>query len=150
MNADYLKNVWSSIFRRKGGDGAYTRLFDCLPQSQIEILTSALALEQDELGVIGSVRDSFNWFALTTERIVWLTDGTRSEVQCKDIRDAIVDFQDLKGNYSGKLGLKYITIITFASGEHRLELESGLPLSGVWNILKNIGRRNRTSIHGMI
>jgi hypothetical protein len=33
--------------------------------------------------------------------------------------------------------------VTMGDGEHSIELEPGAPLSGVWNILKNLGTRNR-------
>ncbi len=144
-SADNLKSTWESIFRRKGGDGAHTRLFDSMEPGQRSTLLSSLALRATELPVIGSLPGSGNWLVLTTERIVWVMQGARQELATGNIRDAIADLVQLRNSQS-KLQMRTLQVLTFSGEEYTIELEPGLPLSGIWNVLKNIGTRNRHAI----
>ncbi len=141
--AESLKDTLVSIFRRKGEDGACTRLFDNLAPSQRSTLLAELKLHESELPVIGSVEDSSNWLVLTTERLVWSIEGERQEVAADAIRDAMADLKQLRRSEHSKLGMRQIQVVTMGDGEYSIELEPGGPLSGTWNVLKNLGARNR-------
>jgi len=137
-SAESLKDTWVSIFRRKGADGSYTRLFDNLDPSRRSTLFALLKLGASELPVIGSIQDSGNWLVLTTERLVWSIGGERREVAAGAVRDATVDLKQLQHSDS-KLEMRQLQVVTMENGEHSIELEPGAPLSGVWNVLKNLG-----------
>ncbi|MBV9703805.1 MAG: hypothetical protein JO163_13830, partial [Methylobacteriaceae bacterium] len=126
--------------------GTYTRLFDNLDPSQRSTLLEKCELGDSELPVFGSLRDSVNWLVLTTERLTWSMQGKRQEVAAKDIRDAIADFKELQRSGHNKLNMQQLRIVTMAAGEYLIELEPGAPLSGSWNVLKNLGARNRSAI----
>lgn len=144
--AESLKDTWTSIFRRKGGDGAYTRLFDNLDPSQRNILLAEFKPDESELPVIGSIQDAGNWLVLTTERLAWSIEGKRQEVAATLIRDATADLKQLQRSDHSKLGMKQLQLATMGGGEYSIELEPGAPLSGVWNILRNLGARNRGAV----
>jgi len=143
--SESLKGTWVSIFRRKGGDGTYTRLFDNLDATQRSTLFAVLKLRESELPVIGSVQDSGNWLVLTTERLVWSIRGERREVAANTVRDATADLKQLQRSDS-KLEMRQLQVVTMGDGEYPIELEPGAPLSGVWNVLKNLGARNRSAV----
>ena len=142
MTAEALKGIWESIFRRKGGDGAYTRLFDGMEPGQRSALLSALKLRETELPVIGSLRGPGSWLILTTERLVWASHGKRHELAAENIGDAAADFSQLQNSQS-KLEMRTLQVTTLTGEEYTIELEPGQPLSGTWNVLKNLGARNR-------
>ena len=143
--AESLKDTWVSIFRRRGGDGTYTRLFDNLDASQRTTLFSMFELRESEVPVIGSVQDSDNWLVLTTERLVWSIGGERQEVPADAVRDATADLKQLQRSDS-KLEMRQLQVVTMGGGEYPIDMEPGAPLSGVWNVLKNLGARNRSMI----
>ena len=144
MNAESLKDSWSAIFRRKGGNGATTRLFDSLdPIKKSEILT-LVKLDRAELPVIGQLLDAQNWFLLTTKRLVWTIESEHHELDNSAIVDATIDL-DVASLGRNKMAVRQLSIEVLDGGTQFLELEPGLPLSGVWNVLKNIGTRNRKS-----
>jgi hypothetical protein len=143
--AESLKDTWVSVFRRKGGDGAHTRLFDNLDPSQRSILLTEFKLGEAEIAVIGSVQDSGNWLILTTERLAWSIDSKRREVAVNIVLDATVDLKQLQHSDS-KLEMRQLQIVTVGDAEYSIELEPGAPLSGAWNVLKNLGARNRSAI----
>ena len=142
--AESLKDTWASIFRRKGGDGAYTRLFDNLDPSQQSTLVAVFQLRKSEIPVIGSVQDSDNWLVLTTERLAWSIEGERQEVAVEAIRDATADLKQLQRGAQSKLGMRHLQVVTMSDDEYSIDLEPGEPLSGTWNVLKNLGARNRS------
>jgi hypothetical protein len=140
--AESLKDKWASIFRRRGGDGTYTRLFDNLDASQRTALFSMFKLRESELPVIGSVQDSDSWLVFTNERLVWSCGGQRQEVPADTVRDVTPDLQHLQHGRA-KLEMRHLQVVTMGGDEYRIEVEPGAPLSGVWNVLKNLGARNR-------
>lgn len=133
-----------SIFLRRGKNGTYTRLFNNLEAAQKSTVLAILDFDETELPVIGSVRDSDNWLVLTTERLVWSIGGTRREIAASAIRGATADLRQLGSD--GKLGMQRLQVVAMGGEEHSIELEPGAPLSGVWNILINLGKRNRNLI----
>jgi hypothetical protein len=142
--AESLKSTWMSIFRRKGQDGTYTRLFDNLDPSQRSMLLDEFKLRESELPVIGSIQDSGNWLVLTTERLAWSIEGKCQEVATTVIRDATADFKQLQRSGHSKVETRQLQVVIMGDGEHSIELEPGAPLSGVWHVLKNLGARNRS------
>jgi len=144
--AESLKDTWASIFRRKGGDGTYTRLFDNLDPSQRSTLLAEITFRESELPVIGSIQDSSNWLVLTTERLAWSIGGERREIAAGAVLDATADLKQLQRGDHSKLGMRQLQVVTMGDGEHLIELEPGGPLSGTWNVLKNLGARNRSAI----
>ena len=74
-DAEKLKTTLSSIFRRKGANGSYTRLFEDLEPVQKEALLKEAPLQEGELPVIGSVESQDTWLIITTERLVWRLKG---------------------------------------------------------------------------
>ena len=141
--ADALKGVLSSIFKRKGGNGRYTRLFDDLETTQKDFLLKEVSLSNGELPVIGSVESAGKWLLLTTDKIKWCLEGKVNVVVVTDIRDATADIGALNATNNSKLQLQRLQLITMAGPSYSIELENGAPLSGVWNALRNLGARNR-------
>jgi hypothetical protein len=137
------KEVLSSIFRRKGGDGAYTRLFDSLDREQRDLLLTTIELHDRELPIIGSVPNVDYCFLLTTERLVWYFGGARHSLQIEELRDAVADFNKHNYGTETKSRLNELVIVTMENDRHLVALEPGKPLFGVWNTLKNLGRTNR-------
>jgi len=144
--AESLKDTWASIFRRKGGDGTYTRLFDNLDRSQRSTLLAEITLRESELPVIGSIQDSSNWLVLTTERLAWSIGGEHREIAAGAVLDATADLEQLQRGDLSKLGMRQLQLVTMGGGQYLIELEPGGPLSGTWNVLKNLGARNRSAI----
>lgn len=137
--SESLKNTWAAIFQRRGGNGTYTRLFDKLDPRQQGILLAEFSPTETELAVVGSVQDSANWFVLTTERLAWSIRGERSEIPVSIIHNA------MPGSNQRKEEMRQLRMETTV-GDCLIELEPGAPLTGVWNILNNLGARNRKAI----
>ena len=142
--AQSLKGTLTAIFRRRGSDGSYTRLFDSLDSSQQSCLASRISLRAGEFPIIGSIPDANNWLLLTTERLAWHSAGEQREIAIDEIYDAIADLRKLQSEQKSKSKMQELKIVTMNRQEFLIELEPGGPLSGTWSALKNIGARNRS------
>ncbi len=142
-NENSLKGTWSSIFLRKGGEGVYTRLFDNLDVSHKIVIEKAVSFHTDELPIVGSVRSQSNWLVLTTDRLIYSIEGQRTELLVGTIADAVADFTEVIAKNKTKAEMNKLKLLTLDRKEHLIEMEPGRPLSGIWNVLKNIGHRNR-------
>jgi hypothetical protein len=141
-----LKSTLSAIFKRKGRDGRYTRLFENLDSQQREALLKQVPLTETELPVIGSAEAEDKWLLLTTARIVWRSGDKTETLDVKEIRDAVADLRKLVATGRRKDKMRELQVLT-TNGEQRfVELEEGAPLMGVWNVLKNLGARNRSAV----
>ena len=135
-----LKDTLSAVFRRKGRDGRYTRLFENLDILQKDALMKEVRLEEGELPVIGSIGDGEIWFILTTRRIVWDRKNQKQSISNDEIRSAMPDLNEFGRN---KHHLRELQITTERNNQHTIEVEEGVPFYGVWNALRNLGARNR-------
>jgi hypothetical protein len=141
-----LKSTLTSIFKRKGRDGHYTRLFDNLDSTQRNALLSKVELGQTEVPVIGSVENEENWLIITTERLVWRRAGKEQTLRVQEIQDVVADFQKLLVTGQKKDEMRELEVVCSNGNRQTLEVEAGAPLIGVWNALKNLGARNRRRI----
>jgi hypothetical protein len=138
-----LKNTLSSIFSRKGANGRYTRIFDDLEATQQRFLLDKVQLNPDELAIIGSAEGSETWFLLTTQRIVWRLRGRDEMLALHEVLHAKADFPKMANAGIQKSELRELQIETATRASVSLEVEEGAPLSGLWNVLLNLGARNR-------
>lgn len=145
-DAQKLKTILSAIFKRKGRDGCYTRLFENLEPSQKSDLLKAVSLEEGELPVIGSVEGPTEWLIITTEKIVWRLGGETQTLTVRDVWDATADFRKSVATARRKEVMRELQVETVSHERHTIEVEEGAPLMGVWNVLKNLGARNRRAV----
>jgi hypothetical protein len=141
--AESLKIVLTSIFRRKGRPGRHTRLFEDLESFQKSTLQESVQFDDNELPVIGSVESPQKWLVLTTKRIVWHLKGKTQTLLVSDIRDVEADLKALAAKGLNKNEMRELQIKTMGGEQFTIEVEEGGPLSGVWNALKNLAARNR-------
>jgi hypothetical protein len=140
------KDILSSIFRRRGANGTYTRLFDSLEVLQKERLLAAIELRDEELPIIGSMPNVDNCALLTTRRLVWYFEGARRCVLMEDIRDVVADFDKHNYGRDTKQKLNELIVVTMDGGKYLITLEPGASLFWTWNVLKNVGSVNRNRV----
>jgi hypothetical protein len=146
--SEKLKSTLSCIFRRKGRDGRYTRLFDNLEPSQKSALLKEVSLHDGELPVIGSSESAEQWMIITTERIVWRLKGRTQSVSVHDVWHVTIDGLKMMATGVRKHELRELQIETAGHEQRTIEVEEGPPLFGVWNALLNLGARTRRTKKG--
>lgn len=141
-DARTVKERLSSIFLRKGAEGAHTGLFDRLTTAQKEILLRGASLGDQELPILGSARDANNWTLVTTERLVWCLDKKHGEIGTDKIDEISIDLSEVTKDPRAKLEVEYLQVTTTTGLTFQVYVEAGAPLSGVWSALRNLGLRN--------
>lgn len=141
--AEKLKSTLTAIFKRKGKDGRYTRLFENLESLQRESLLKEVSLHPGELPVIGSAESQDTWLIVTTDRIVWRLGGKRQTLSVHDVWHVKADLPKMVATGVRKNQLRELQIETVSHEQRTIEVEEGAPLMGVWNALINLGARNR-------
>jgi hypothetical protein len=141
--AEKLKSTLTAIFKRKGQDGRYTRLFENLEPSQRESLLKEISLHVGELPVIGSAESHDTWLIVTTDRIVWRLKGKTQTLSVDDVWHVKADLPKMVATGVRKHQLRELQVETVAHEQRTIEVEEGAPLMGVWNALMNLGARNR-------
>jgi hypothetical protein len=131
--AKKLKSTLTAIFKRKGQDGRYTRLFDNLEPSQRESLLKEVSLRAGELPAIGSAESQDMWLIVTTERIVWHLKGKTQTLSVDDVWYVKADLPKMVTTGVRKHQLRQLQIETVAHEQLIIEVEQGAPLMGVWN-----------------
>ena len=137
-----LRDIIRSIYRRKGGKGVTLRLFDDLGSAERHLLLEKAALGIDDIPVIGLFIDEDNWLLLSTEYLLWCTSGKTHRVCTSCIADANVDLGELRMSKLSMADCATLQVITKSGKHYRIEVEAGRPLSGLWNVLKFLGRRS--------
>jgi hypothetical protein len=142
-DAEQLRGKMAAIFNRNGRDGRYTRLFENLEASQQAVLLKEVALHDEELPAIGSVESEDAWLIITTERVVWHLKGNTQTLSIDDLWHVKADFHKMVADNVRKHQLRELQIETLAHEHYTIEVEEGAPLTGVWNALLHVSRRNR-------
>lgn len=145
MAPEFLANRMLWIFRKRGGAGAQTMPFAQLSAHCRQTLAQCMPLEAEEIPVIGCCQEPSDWLLVTTRRVAWAQGGVRTTVDLADLVDATVSEEDAWQNGAlEKLGVRHLTLRTRDGESRRFEVEPGLPLLGLWNLLKWIAGRNES------
>jgi hypothetical protein len=128
-------------FKKSGGNGRDLRAIEDIEEPTRSILLDSAGLAQGEEAAVGMYRTSDDWLLFTSRRLVWQVGGNREEIALSAISDATIDPRDL-ATAGSKSRVDVITIVTSDGRRTRVPVESGSPLSGVWNALKMVAAWN--------
>ena len=122
-------------FESSGGAGKFCRPFKELSPPAQQYPLSAVELVPDEIPVIGCFFNEEHWSLLTTERLIWNEKGRKNILSSSDISSVSVKPGELF-EAQAKDQLTSLSIITKDGRSLELNLESGPPFFGFWNVLK--------------
>jgi hypothetical protein len=136
MEADSkTRDVWTSIFRRKGGVKNSTGLWADWDENVRSTVLKGVQLESSELPVILSKPGSPNQLLLTTRRLL-----CRNGVV--DV-DRVAEVGPVDVTRKTKSQLDELEIEISAGTPLRITLEPGPSYLAFWSVLLNIARRNK-------
>lgn len=134
-----IRAALSRIFQQKGGPGEYTKLFEDFDPFTQDILVEYARLKAGEIPVIGRFRDNKDWLLITTERVLWMDKEKEWAVGIPMISSVVPTEFGLER----KAEMSALKIKADNGFEGDLHVDTGLPFSGIWNVLTNIVARNR-------
>jgi len=124
-----------SIFKRKGGEGEFTKIVDNHVYEKYNSLLSVL-LKDNEIGLILCYLNSSNWVFLTNQRLFYKSNSTTNIIENNNIKKVSLAL-DIEFR-SGVRDKKEFTRLSLEDEErknHLLVLEKGEPFEGFYQVL---------------
>ena len=136
MERARLKRTCERLFERSGGSTRLSGLFDELSPNVRRAICEALDLEPEELPILASVPTPQRWVVVTTDRVVYRSNGDPICILLHDLQDAHSSLLDDANRSRDNI------LVLLANGKrHEATVEAGYPLSGIWNVLRYLQRR---------
>lgn len=144
MNSEDKSSIYLSIFKRKGGEGDYTKIVNDENKNQYSDILSRLI--ENEKALIVYFKNILNWLLLTNSRILILNEGTFEVLNNFDIievRPALEE--ELRDRVNNKGNFTRLKIKIKNGEEVVLILEKGKPYEGIYQVLHFIRSNNLES-----
>jgi hypothetical protein len=141
MNLKDKSSIYLSIFKRKGGEGYYTKIVNDENKSQYSDLLSKLV--ENENPLIIYFKNSLNCFLLTNYRILILNQGqfkVFNNIDIVEVHPAIKE--ELRDRINDKKNFTRLKLKTKGNEEVIISLEVGNPYEGIYQVLHFIKTNN--------
>ncbi len=122
-----------SLFKRKGGEGDYTKIVseNNLPK---DVVLSGFG--RNEIGLIIYHKNDSDWFLLSNKRILSKHGGNMVNMEIQDLKEVTLAIQEeFKSSILDKNDFSRLRIIEKNGGSHLVHLEKGLPYQGLYQVL---------------
>jgi hypothetical protein len=133
--------VMAAIFKRKGGNGEYTKLYESIAVKDRKFFDEKI-VDPDERPVIVSVHDENNWFLLSDRRLYSSLEARIFTIKLEEIDHVKVDLHLMRLKMTRMTDQDELTLVTSNNAKCKLKTEPGLPFSGMFSVLKHIEARN--------
>lgn len=132
------KEMILSIFRRKGGEGTYTKIVSDKIKNRA---FSHINIDIDGEPIIYSENNGVISYILTNKYIIYTMDNIR--IPLSNIKSISLDRQ--KEMRELKIGVNQFRFLKIDTDDQNyyLEVETGPSFSGIWNALRYIARQNQ-------
>lgn len=136
-----IGSTLSSIFKRKGGDGKITYLYTSA-DAKTKAFFDAKICGHEETPVLVSKKDEQNWLILTEKNLYMSDDNGFRRVSNADIKEVRVDLTKMRIARISMLDQEELILTIEDNSEFCVRVESGLPFSGLFSVLKNLETRH--------
>lgn len=137
----YKSSTLLSIFKRKGGEGLFTKVIskDNLPKYH-ELFYNYF---EDEVPIIAQYTDENYWIIFTNRRLIlcessiitYIGFETINKVSAPVFREAMMGIRDVNG-------FSLIELQTKDKQKYTLKTECGLPYTGIFHMLQFLSNTN--------
>lgn len=134
MNLKDRSSILLSLFKRKGGEGIYTRIVDDHNKHNYE---SVISLCKDsERALIIYYQNDTNWVLITNCRILMNNKGGIAFILNSDLTEVHPALhEEYKAGIMDKKSFTKLKLKDKYSKEYIVEIENGLPYQGVYQLL---------------
>lgn len=133
-------SILVSLFKRKGGEGQYTRIVseNNLPESLV-----LSDFGSDEIGLIICYKNDSDWFLLSNKRIRSNHEGDTTDLNIQDLREVTLAMQEeFKDGIRNKNDFSRLRITDKNGNSNLLYLEKGQPYEGLYQVLHFLASKN--------
>jgi hypothetical protein len=135
-------NVLLSIFKRKGGEGLFTKLITDVNQQ--DYLNQMDLLDADEIALLISKQDEQNWLLLTSNRVLTVKNGHLIDLPySKLLTVSLAMDEEFQDGILSKEGFTRLVLIDGNGDNYFITVEKGKPYQGVYQVLHYIAINNK-------
>lgn len=136
-------SVFISIFRRRGATSEATGVLSSIDENRRRFIELKINDFSNEEPVIGGCLSEELWFAITKNHLYIGKAKETNEVDLNCIVEVKVDLKKIQEAGSSLRKWEEILITTSSGDMLALNVEAGLPMGGVWNVLLHVTDRNQ-------
>jgi hypothetical protein len=137
----YDRSILLSIFDRKGDVGHHTMPFESLDPKLADHVRKTMNFEPGELPILIVYFTEATWTLITNMRLAYCNKGQIAYIRLSDIESVEPkQFGKISKNRMDSLDIKTSNRIS----DCVIEVETGAPFSGIWNILSFISKKNHS------
>lgn len=126
----------SSIFRRRGGEGRLTSLYENLPEFEQRTLERKITFADGERPAIAYFESENCWCLLTNYRLVWNDMISQNEVGIMELRRVTHDMHiSVQRGQLDRSLWRDLNVETTDGRTLTLQMEPGKPFIGMWSVL---------------
>lgn len=136
-------SILLSIFKRKGGEGIFTKIIS--DDNKIDFSNQIILLDLNEKALIIFKENELNWLAITNKRIVGEQNGIKISITFTEIlRVNIAIQEEFKDKVTNK---EYFNLLKVNDKKNNyiLKIEKGAPFQGFYQVLHYIATNNQNS-----
>ena len=133
-------SILVSLFKRKGGEGQYTKIVseNNLPESLV-----LSDFDSDEIGLIICYKNDSDWFLLSNKRIRSRYEGDTADLNIQDLKEVTLAMQEeFKDGIRNKNDFSRLRITAKNGSSNLLYLEKGQPYEGLYQVLHFLASKN--------
>jgi hypothetical protein len=138
-------SVLLSIFRRKGGEGALTKIID--DNNKTEFINQIALLEGEEIPLICFKQDELNWLLISNRRISGKKEGLKLSILFTELVEVnIAMHEEFKDRITNKENFTRLALKDRSGRKYIIKCEKGEPYRGVYQVLYYIASNNKKPI----
>lgn len=135
--------VLLSIFKRKGGEGDFTKIIT--NENNANYLNQLELLDKDEKAWLCFKKDDLNWLLLTNKRILEECEGLRISIPFSDLIETSLAIQEeFKKKIMNKEDFTELSLRDQKGNKYIIKIEKGKPYQGVYQVLHHIASKNQS------
>ncbi len=133
-NIKFKPSVLLAVFRRKGGEGAMTRIISDANKSNF--LHQVSFLQEEEHPLICFKQDELNWLLITSRRIIEVKDGVSMFIPYSQLVEVRIALQEeFKGSAANKTDFTHLVLKDNRGRNYIIKSEKGEPYKGIYQML---------------
>ena len=134
--------VLLSIFKRKGGEGDFTKIITT--ENNANYINQLELLDKDEKAWLCFKKDDLNWLLLTNKRILEEHESVKISISFSDLIETSIAIQE---EFSKKIINKedstQLSLRDRRGDRYVIKVEKGKPYEGVYQVLHHIASKNQ-------
>ncbi|RQO30405.1 hypothetical protein DBR32_12615 [Taibaiella sp. KBW10] len=139
----YNSSILLSIFKRKGGEGFWTKLIN--EENKYNYYNELALVAKDENALVCFKEDELNWLLITTDGICAVSFGEKIFMPFTELADVSLAMkEEFKDSIVSKEDFTRLALTNMNGNRYVVKIEKGEPFQGIYQMLHHIASSNKS------